>query len=221
MKLIFCLCLCFALANVFAAATASEQQSVTSPQPATGTPPANLPPHPQIDPSRQLKGADLVGALRAGGLVLYLRHTDTGRVTRDCLETNLSPLGEEQEKRLGVALRNLKIPFGQIESSEVCRVQDTARLIGAGAFQTNEDLNNMPKRPGHDVHAARMRRLALPPARGTNTLLVAHVHDAQPLHQRLSLEIGEVIVFRPDGKGGSEAVARIRLTDWLELEGYR
>ena len=66
-----------------------------------------------------------------------------------------------------------------------------------------------------------MRRLAVPPARGTNTLLVAHVHDAQPLHQRLSLEIGEVIVFRPDGKGGSEAVARIRLTDWLELEGYR
>ena len=219
MKIFFCLCLL--VASVLATAAPSGETPSVSAQSTTGPLLQNLPPHPQVDPARQLKGADLVKALRAGGLVLYLRHTDTGRVTRDCLESNLSPLGEEQAKRLGAVLRDLKIPFGQIESSELCRVQDTARLLGAGTFQTNEDLNNMPKRPGHDVHAARTRRLAVPPARNTNTLLVAHVHSAQPLNQRLSLEIGEVIVFRPDGKGSSDPVARIRLTDWVEFEGYR
>ncbi|MEQ1518412.1 MAG: hypothetical protein ABL931_18170, partial [Usitatibacteraceae bacterium] len=78
-----------------------------------------------------------------------------------------------------------------------------------------------PKRPGHDLHAARARRLAPPPPRGQNALLVAHLHAGQSERERLTLEIGEVIVFRPDGAGGSEPVARIRLTDWAALLALR
>lgn len=219
MKLLTCVCLVGA--NLIVQASAIEGAATVPTRPDASALPPNIPPHPLVDPSRELKGAELIDALRAGGFVLYLRHTETGRVTRDCAESNLSPAGEEQAKRIGTVLRALKVPIGQIESSEVCRVQDTARLLGIGAVQTNEDLNNMPKRPGHELHAARARRLALPAPRGTNTLLVAHLLNGASPAERISLEIGETIVFRPDGKGGTDPVARIRLADWAALERYR
>jgi phosphohistidine phosphatase SixA len=219
MKLLICLCL--VSTNLVAQTSAIDSSATTPAQAGSSTLPPNLPPHPLVDPARELKGAALIDALRAGGFILYLRHTDTGRVTRDCVESNLSPAGEEQAKRIGAVLRALKIPIGQIESSEVCRVQDTARLLGIGAVQTNEALNNMPKRPGHELHAARARRLALPAASGTNTLLVGHLMNGASSAERIALEIGEIIVFRPDGKGGTNPVARIRITDWAALEQYR
>ena len=219
MKLLICLCL--VSTNLIAQTSAIEGVATIPTRADSSSLPPNVPPYPLVDPSRELKGAELIDALRAGGFVLYLRHTDTGRVTRDCVESNLSPAGEEQAKQIGAALRALRIPIGQIESSEVCRVQDTARLLGLGAVQTNEDLNNMPKRPGHELHAARARRIALPAPRATNTLLVAHLLNGPSPAERMSLEIGEIIVFRPDGKGGASAVARIRLTDWAALERYR
>ena len=219
MKLLICLSLISA--NLVAQTITVEGTATVPTRADSSTLPPNVPPYPLVDPSGELKDAELVDALRAGGFVLYLRHTETGRVTRDCVESNLSPAGEEQAKQIGTALRALKIPIGQFESSEVCRVQDTARLLGLGVVQTNEDLNNMPKRPGHELHAARARRLALPAPRGTNTLLVAHLLNGASPAERISLEIGETIVFRPDGKGGTNPVARIRLTDWAALERYR
>ena len=214
----FAFALLFTLVVMPAIADPATGPATTPAATAISVPQPNVPALPLVDPSRELKGAELLKALQRGDLVLYLRHTDTGKVTPDCKESNLSTLGEEQAAQLGNALRDLRIPFGQRESSEICRVRDTARLLGLGAFQTNEDLNNVPKRAGHDLHAARMRRLALPPARGTNTLLVGHIHAGDTPNQRLFLDLGEIIVFRPDGKGGSEPIARIRLAEWAELQ---
>jgi phosphohistidine phosphatase SixA len=177
--------------------------------------------YPLIDPSREIKGTALLKALQAGGLVLYMRHTQTGKITVECKDSNLSKPGEEQAREVGARLREFNIPLAQRESSEICRVQDTARLMGVGDFQTNEALNHIPKRVGYDMPAARLRRLAVPPADGTNTLLVGHMHGGENPRDHLILEFGEIIVFRPDGKGASEPVARVRIKDWAEFTGAR
>lgn len=173
--------------------------------------------HPPVDARMELKGAELLKALRAGGFVLYLRHTETGEVTPECRQSNLSKTGEDQARAIGVALRELRIPIGDRESSELCRVRDTARLLDVGDFRTNEDLNNIPKNASHDFNSARMRRIAVPPRTGTNTILASHIHGGNTPDQRLLLDLGEMIVFRPDGKGGSEPVARIPRTGWTTL----
>ena len=70
---------------------------------------------------------------------------------------------------------------------------------------------------GFDVSAARIRQLKEAPPRGTNTLLVSHVHGSLKKEEWMHLEIAEIIVYRPDGKGGTTPVARVRVEGWAEL----
>ena len=192
--------------------TTSANQSVVPP---------HLRPEPAVNVVSERKGVALIDALQRGGLVLYMRHTETGKVTADCTESNLSPTGEQQAVKIGEAMRALKIPFGTRESSELCRVQDTARLLGLGPFAANEDLNPGPKRPDHHFHTARTQRLATLPPPKTNALFIGHMQAGTSERERLFLEIGEVIVFRPDGKGAVDVIARIKPGDWAVLTGIR
>ena len=173
--------------------------------------------HPAIDSAEELKGRALVEAIRAGGYVLYVRHTEAGVITSDCTKNNLTPAGEEDARQLGDALRDLRIPIGKVLSSQVCRVQDTARLLNAGPVVVTADLTNIELREGHDFHAGRMRRLAETPDAGKNTLLIGHMQGGNTFDQALHLDYGEMIVFRPDGKGRSAPIGRIRLDDWPDL----
>ena len=173
--------------------------------------------NPSINPSTELKGVALVEALRRGGYVLYLRHTENDTITEECSVSNLSPRGVQEAIRVGQALRTMKLPIGKILSSDICRVRETAKLLDVGNFEIVEDLSNDPKRSGRDVHAARMRLLATLPSERTNLLLVSHMHAGNSIEQKMDLDLGEVIVFRPDGKGRSDAIARIRVDDWARL----
>ncbi len=162
----------------------------------------------------------LAEALKRGGLVLYMRHAETGVISAQCEKSNLTPPGEAAAARVGSAMRAMKIPIGAIFTSDVCRARDTARLLGVdaiGAVEVTEDLTNTPKRESHDIHAARMKRLATPPPAGAHTLLVSHMHTNTTDAQAVSLDFGEIIVFQPNGQGGADAVARIRVDDWARL----
>jgi hypothetical protein len=117
-------------------------------------------------------------------------------------------------RELGMRLTQLGIPIGRLVSSPVCRVQETAKLLDLGETELSDDLLNVPKSPGIDLHAARMRQLALAPRPGTNTLAVSHMHAGENPEHAMDLEFGEVIVFRPMGNSGSVPVARIRAQDW-------
>jgi hypothetical protein len=219
MRIHFLICVGLLAASIDAASAGGEVPGIA--QPTVPVPQVTLPTLPQLGASMELKGAALLKALRAGGLLLYARHTETGKGSLDCSTSNLSPLGEAQATQLGAALRKLNIPLGERESSELCRAQDTARLLDVGPFRTNEDLNNSPKRPGHDFHAARLKRLGVAPPPGTNSLLVGHMQGGNTPDQRILLDLGEVIVLRPNGKGGSDAIARIRLSDWAAFDSSR
>ena len=176
--------------------------------------------HPAIDEAGALKGAALLSALRRGGLILFMRHTQAGTVTPQCIASNLSPAGERDARFVGESIRKLGVPIGRVLSSPVCRVADTAKLLGLGELELSVDLSNVPTPQDADLGAAREKRLAEVPARATlatNTLLVSHMQGGRTQAQWIYLDFGEIVVFRPDGKGHSNAVARIRADDWYDL----
>ncbi len=209
-------CILFACAAMSANAQVPAPAQAPSPAlPATLGNPAVLP---IVAPARELKGAALLEALRKGGYVLYMRHAlQIAPRLGPCEGSNLTPVGEEQARTVGNALRALKIPIGRVLSSEPCRNLDTARLLGFGEYEITIDLNPGGMPPGFDVGIARTARLAEMPRAGTNTILVSHVHGSQKKSEWLHLELAEIIVHRPDVKGGAEAVARVRVEGWGEL----
>jgi phosphohistidine phosphatase SixA len=178
--------------------------------------PAPYDPLPRIDASKALSGQGLVDALRRGGYVIYMRHAKYGKVTEQCTEPNLVPEGEAEAKKVGAALRERKIPFGSVRASQLCRAIETARLLEVGPVESTADLNPAKKEDGA-AHAVRNKLLAVPPKPGTNTLLVSHVQNANDPKDELSATLCELVVFKPDGRGGAEAVARIRPEDWEKL----
>ncbi len=125
--------------------------------------------------------------------------------------TPVAPVGEEQARAVGAAIRELKIPIGQLRSSQICRNRDSARRLGLGEYEISDDLNPVGMRKGFDVGPARMRQLIEMPPRGTNTLLVLHVHGSKNKAEWMHLELAEIIVYRPDRKGETKPMARIRL----------
>ena len=205
------------LAMSFAAHAAAQTvpDAVVSPPP---TPLVVAPPLPLVPAATQLKGRALVEALRRGGYVLYMRHALQMPATSDkCDAPSLRPEGEQQARTVGAALRELKIPVGRLRSSQVCRVRETAKMLGLGNYEITEDLNPAGAREGFDVGPARSRQLAeLPPA-GSNTLLVSHLHGSPDKAEWMHLELAEIIVFRPDGSHALP-VARVRVEGWQELE---
>ena len=80
---------------------------------------------------------DLSRTLRAGGLVVVLRHaaTDYSNPTRipsssptAPLQRNLSAQGRADARTIGRGMRRLGLPIGKVHSSAYCRTLETARL---------------------------------------------------------------------------------------------
>lgn len=180
-----------------------------------------LPRIPAIDPGAELSGKALVTALRQGGFVLYVRHTETGEVTETCEKTNLTARGREMAVDIGVAIKKLQIPLGKAVSSDVCRALETAKLMAVAPVEINEDLHRAPKRQDHRIHEARLKLIGTLPPSGTNTLLAGHMQHGDKPEHRLYLDMGEIVVFKPRGDGQADVVARIRQEDWPALLEFK
>lgn len=83
---------------------------------------------------RPLVGTQLVAALRDGGYVLYLRHTETpedGTDEPDSLgdcsrQRALNAAGRADARALGAAVRALGVPVGEVLASPYCRTVERA-----------------------------------------------------------------------------------------------
>lgn len=174
----------------------------------------------------------LVDSLRAGGYVLYFRHAgtewsqsdrnhDAGWDSCDPAQMRqLSEQGRDVARRLGAALRRLRIPVGRITASEFCRTRETARLLGLGPVETSRDLLNATHAEqvgGTEALRQRARRrLASPPPAGMNTVLVGHGNVFMLVADRRPVEAGAAIL-RPDGKGGFAVIAHVAPQEWIEF----
>lgn len=180
-----------------------------------------LPRIPPLNSALALPEKKIVHALRGGGYVLYLRHTETGSVSTDCMQSNLTERGRTDAVRLGQFVKTLRIPIGSVVSSDVCRVIETVKLMDVGPITVNEDLHRMPKRPDHRIHEARLKLIGTPPPAGTNTLLAGHMQNGEKPEHRLFLDMGEIVVFKPRTDGQADVVARIRQEDWPALLEFK
>ncbi|MEO8384758.1 MAG: hypothetical protein ABI583_05920 [Betaproteobacteria bacterium] len=187
---------------------------------------------PLIDVNKELKGAALLQALRNGGFNLYMRHGSStngqdGNLAQvpiwweNCaLQRNIADAGREQARKVGAAIRELKIPVSQVLTAQFCRTRETGYGLGLGPIEVTEDLNHqIGQRIGYDVNAARFKQLAETPAKGTNRVLVSHTHGSARTEERIlgSIQEAEIVVYKPDGKGGSVPVARIPVAEWEHL----
>lgn len=185
-----------------------------------------------IAPEKELKGVPLVQALRRGGFNLYMRHAQStvgqdGNLLQtpfwweNCaIQRNMSDVGREQARKVGAALKELKIPVDLVLTAQFCRTRETGHLLGFGPVEVTEDINHqIGQRAGFDINAARFKRLAEMPAKGSNHLLVSHTHGSPRVEERImgGLQEAEIVVYQPDGKGGTEPVGRISVPEWETL----
>jgi hypothetical protein len=61
------------------------------------------------------------------------------------------------------------------------------------------------------------------PRAGTNTFIVTHTPNLVDAFGEDTGRVaaGEALVFHPDGKGGTDLVARIKIEEWPQLEGAK
>jgi len=158
-------------------------------------------------------GADLVDALRAGGLVLAVRHADTGgmacdrtyRVGDRAGQRNISPVGEEQSRRMGQAIIDLDIPVDlPVLTGPVYRARDTAELaFGVDNVEVTDSLladDYAGNRVGW-VIAEHRRLLNESPDTGFNRIIIGHrtpiLIALDGRVSRLVYPEGAAIVLRP------------------------
>jgi phosphohistidine phosphatase SixA len=175
----------------------------------------------------------LVDALRDGGFNIYVRHAATDWSQQDLVSEHgdwlscngaeirqLSDQGRKTAKALGAALRRLQIPVSEVLASPYCRTMETARLLQLGEVQPSNAVINMRVASyfgGPDAVIESARRLLGSAPRGQgNRVVVAHGNVA-----RLATPVypgeAESVVFRPDGSGRFDVVARLTPARWSAL----
>jgi virginiamycin B lyase len=173
------------------------------------------------------QGPDLSQSLRAGGLVVVLRHAATNLsradqdpvVLSDCsTQRNLSAQGRADARAIGRGARRLGLPVVKVLSSAYCRTLETARLAFGRATVHPALLNTIAAEHNaawrKQIRAAR-RLIGTRPAAG-RAVLGSHGIVVQEATGQ-SLEEGEAIVFRPLGNGRFRMVGRVLPRDWGTL----
>jgi phosphohistidine phosphatase SixA len=181
-------------------------------------------------PEAQVRStSDLVSALRSGGLVIVMRHAsspaevpDKSRANADNTtpERQLDDAGRAGATAMGVALRALKIPIGEVLTSPTYRARETARLAALPNPTPVEALGDggQSMQGVPETRAAWLReRVSHFPAR-TNTVIITHMPNiARAFPAWGAVADGEAVVLGPDGRGGATVVGRIRMGEWPAL----
>jgi phosphohistidine phosphatase SixA len=159
--------------------------------------------------------------IAAGGHVLLIRHASTvagfgdppGFMLGDCAtQRNLSEIGREESRRLGLAFRSHRVAVGEVRSSPWCRCVDTATLAfgSATVWEPLASLYN-DSRDEDARREAVLREVTgyFAAGRPGNLVLVTHNFNVRSL-VGVSPSQAEVIIARPAG-GRLELVGRIPL----------
>ena len=177
-------------------------------------------------PAETLAGPALLAALRAGGLIIYFRHTSTDfgqhdeQMTgyEDCArQRNLTDQGREEARRIGAEMKRLVLPIGDVLASPFCRTMETARLM-FGRAQATSAVRGGPARPDSPDRYAELRKLlSTPPRAGTDLVIASHGNPFAAVAGTPYLAEGEAAVIRPLGAQGFMIVARVTKDGWDAL----
>jgi len=185
-----------------------------------------------VSATAQARAEDaLISQLRQGGFVLVMRHASSPRErpTKEnadpdntTLERQLDEAGRRGATTMGVALRALHIPIGTVWTSPTYRARETVRLAGLPTPSAVDELGDggQSMKGVTDVQAEWLRAKASEAPTSGNALLVTHLPNLSRAFPDWGSTVadGEVVVLRPDGRGGSAVVGRIPIERWGELE---
>lgn len=178
-------------------------------------------------PARELSADELLGVLHAGGNVLYFRHASTDfsrnddnmKGFDDCAnQRNLTDKGRAEARRIGEAVRDLRVPIGAVSASPFCRTMETAKLAFGRVEAMPEARGGPARAESSERYAALRRLLGTPPKPGTNSVVVSHGNPFYALAGPPYLAEGEAAVLKPLGEAGFEVIARITIERWGALQ---
>ena len=172
----------------------------------------------------ELRGEDLMTALRSGGYTILLRHARTDYSVQESpgtippersMQRNLSDAGVRDAKLMGLVLKKYHVPIGEIIASPMFRTRETAEMA-AGTPSIDMALRSFPSTPEQAA------LVAIAPKPGTNRLLVTHhfvIEAHAPGIRPGEINESEGVVLRPAADGKLTLVGRITLNDWEQLAG--
>jgi phosphohistidine phosphatase SixA len=174
--------------------------------------------------------AQLIEALRGGGLVIVMRHASSPREQPDAATANadnisrerqLDRTGKDTATAMGAALRALKITVGTVLTSPTYRARETVKYIGLSSPTAVPELGDggQSMAGASEAQAAWLRSCAATrPAPGTNTLIVTHSPNLSSAFPAWgAVADGESVVVRPNGTS-FEIVGRIPIERWPLLK---
>jgi broad specificity phosphatase PhoE len=175
--------------------------------------------------------SDLANALRAGGLVIVVRHgatfpdqADTDPLHPDnvAAQRNLNDKGKALAKDFGDALRQIGAPVGKVYTSLFNRAYETAVLAGFTDIEKTADLTEgglvvSPNENNRRAEAFR-RMLGVAPKAGTDTVIITHKPNIVDALGKDWFEVkeGEASIFRPEN-GSYHLIARVQMDEWPRL----
>jgi len=181
--------------------------------------------------AQTFQGKALLQELRQGGYVIAMRHAasprqaPTGRSTNpDNVkgERQLDDDGRKTSMEMGKALRDLKIPIGEVLVSPTYRAMETVKYAGLPNPKPRPELgdNGRDMEGGTAAQAEWLRKRVTQFASGPNAILVTHAPNLTAAFPEAAMGLadGEALIFGPDGKGGAVVVARIKIDEWAKLE---
>ena len=173
-----------------------------------------------------LAGEALVKALRQGGYLLVMRHASSPREvpTQDAadagnvkLERQLDEAGRAGSVAMGRALRDLKIPVGEVLTSPTFRALETVRLAQLANPRSQIELGDggQSMQGITDVQAEWLRERVMHLPAGSNTIIVTHMPNISRAFPAWGpVEDGEAVIMG----AGSRVVGRIKIDDWPRLK---
>ena len=182
-------------------------------------------------PAARADDKDIAQALRAGGLVLVVRHgatfadqADTDPLNFDnvAAQRNLNDKGKALAKAFGEALRQAGIPIGKVYTSKYNRAYETAVIAGFPNIEKTADLTEggliVSPNENNRRAAAFRQMLAVAPKDHTNTILITHQPNIVAAFGKdwFDVKEGETSIFRP-ADGGYKLVARIQMDEWPRI----
>jgi hypothetical protein len=170
---------------------------------------------------------DIAKELRAGGYVMYMRHTSTDfsqndsrmKSFEDCgNQRNLTDKGRAEARAVAEQVKRLRIPIGEVLASPFCRTMETARLA-FGKAKPMVEIRGGPLRGDDPKRYDPLRKLLSEPVpKGENRVIASHGNPYNAIFGAPFLAEGEVSVIRPEGAGKFSVIGRIRLDEWQFLD---
>jgi broad specificity phosphatase PhoE len=174
---------------------------------------------------------ELALALRAGGLVIAVRHgatfpdqADTDPLHPDNIaaQRQLNDKGKALAKSFGDALRDIGAPIGKVYTSLFNRAYETAVIAGFTDIERTADVTEgglvvSPNENNRRAEAFR-KLLGVTPKSGTNTLIITHKPNIVDALGKdwFDVKEGEASIFRPEN-GGYKLIARVQMDEWPRL----